>query len=129
MLELIIPGIISLVITVVTLSTNSWFHKRARKHDFHLVTYESLESENRELRQTNYQLQQDVLESKRIIARLESDVKSLTDEKDELVSKLDELTKELLASREREFQVFSEMQLMKKRLEEHEKEIATLKNK
>lgn len=128
-MELFISGFISLLITVLSLFVNARLQSRARKHEFELVTYESLEEENKELRTTNFRLQQEILEHKSHISKLDHEMRQLQAEKEELVSKLNQLTKDLLASRESEFKLFSEIGLLKKLMDEQREIIEELKAK
>lgn len=119
MLEIIIPSIVPIVLTgITTLIINFLLQRKARKHDFQLVTYESLEEENKELRKENFNLQQQVLELAQVSANLKSDINTLSNENDELAARVEELSRQLLVAKEEKFQLYSEVEVMKKQLYE-----------
>ena len=119
MLEIIIPSIVPIVLTgITTLIINFLLQRKARKHDFQLVTYESLEDENKELRKENFNLQQQVLELAQVSANLKSDINTLSNENDELAARVEELSRQLLVAKEEKFQLYSEVEVMKKQLYE-----------
>lgn len=127
MLEIIIPSVISIVLTgIITLTINFFLQRKAKTYDFQLVTYESLDKENKELRKESFKLQQQILELSQVNARLKAENTILSNEKNELYAKADELSKQLLAAREKEFQLYTELEVMKKQIRDLQEYIRSI---
>lgn len=125
-IEVIISVGASLLVAVLGIITSFSLQKKADKQEIKVKTFESLDEENKELRKSNYELQLMVLDLQRKEAKRDRELEGLARDREEIKIVLDKLTKDLFLAREREFQLESEIGLLKSALEECQRRVAEL---
>lgn len=113
--ELILSGIISLIIGFSANRFSLFLKSKENRHEFKIKTFESIEEENKDLRKENDMLKQTNLDLRGLNLRLENEIESLKRDNRKQAAEIERLSSEIFNFREREYQLRSELELVKKR--------------
>lgn len=125
-IELLIPVGASILVAILGIITSLILQKKSNKQEFKVITFESLDRENKDLRKNNYELQLLVLDLQRKEGRNDLEMEAVSEEREEIKEILEKLQKELFLAREKEFQLQSENGLLKRSLEECQRRVAEM---
>lgn len=113
--ELILSGIISLIVGFSAHRFSVFLKSKENRHEFKLKTFESIEEENKDLRKENDLLKQTNLDLRGLNQRLDNDIAELKRENEKQARELQILAGEIFSYKEREYQLKSELEMVKRR--------------